>query len=113
MAFYFIESWYDSMSGIGSITLDSFEAAIPQTVPPYHTVFIFPGNNTHHTKSTTLYSIKEGGGLAAVAGEIGTAGHPVLSLPTTGMDNFRHANFPHIQTTVEGAMADLYKALGA
>ncbi|MDF1758640.1 MAG: hypothetical protein P1U74_10150 [Legionellaceae bacterium] len=74
-------------------------------------VFIFPGNYSHHTEESTLYSIKTGGGLAAVAEELGLIGVPTLSLPTTGMEDWYESDFT--QAAVANAVCDLSKAVGA
>lgn len=74
-------------------------------------IFIFPGNDSHHVLGTTLFSIKSGGGLAAASAAIGTAGYPTLSLPTTSMEQW--STNGRQQQIVQGAVADLYKALGA
>ena len=74
-------------------------------------VFIFPGNNTHHGANTNLFSIKRGGGLAKPAGQLGELGYPVLSLPTTSMENWEK-NLGQ-KAIVENAIADLYRAVGA
>lgn len=74
-------------------------------------IFIFPGNESHHVLGTTLFSIKSGGGLAAASAAIGTAGYPTLSLPTTSMEQWSIS--VRQQQIVHGAVADLYKALGA
>ena len=69
-------------------------------------VFIFPGNSSHHRKDTTLYSIKVGGGLAAAAADLGRAGYPTLSLPTTGKKEV-------LAALSLSAMSDIYRAIGA
>jgi hypothetical protein len=74
-------------------------------------VFIFPGNDTHHTKSTTLFSVKVGGGLAKIATDIGNADYPTLSLPTTSMEMWESDKTQ--QVIVQGAIQDLYRAVGA
>lgn len=78
---------------------------------PKRTVLIFPGNPGHHTKNTTLFSIKYGAGLAALATTLGNTGHPVLSLPTTGMESWYQDT--QTQQIAQTAIADLYRALGA
>lgn len=74
-------------------------------------VFIFPGNASHHLPGTTLFSLKSGGGLAAASAELGKAGYPTLSLPTTSMEEWS-TNTPQ-QIIVHGAIEDLYRAVGA
>lgn len=74
-------------------------------------VFIFPGNPSHHTSETTLYSIKGGAGLAIPAKNLGQAGFPVLSLPTTGLENWRKNR--QQQDIADQAIQDLYRAMGA
>lgn len=45
--------------------------------------FLFPGNNTHHTQKTTLFSKKDGAGLAALALNLhNKLAGATLSLPT-------------------------------
>ncbi len=100
MAFIYIQ---------GRVTLESYKRIASAYEEP--TVFIFPGNASHHKPGTTLYSVKTGGGLAAAAGQIGTAGYPVLSLPTTGMESW--STNPLIKQTVSNAIADVYRAIGA
>lgn len=78
---------------------------------PEKSVFIFPGNQGHHRTMHNLYSRKGGAGLAAFTGSLGDKGLPVLSLPTTGMNNW--ATDITIQSTVNGAVEDLWKAVGA
>lgn len=74
-------------------------------------VFLFPGNSGHHGKNVTLFSIKGGAGLATAASNIGKSGYPVLSLPTTTMEDW--ANSKSQQATVQKAIEDLYQAFGA
>ncbi|RUQ81873.1 hypothetical protein [Legionella septentrionalis] len=74
-------------------------------------VFIFPGNETHHGGAHNLYSVKGGAGLAALARVLGHAGWPVLSLPTTTMENW--ATNRGQQKTVTQALCDLWRAAGA
>jgi hypothetical protein len=78
---------------------------------PDKAVFLFPGNASHHGKNHNLYTKKGGGGLAAFSGELGDKGLPVLSLPTTGMGKW--ATDTIIKQTVQGAVDDLWKAVGA
>lgn len=77
---------------------------------PKKVVFIFPGNNTHHTPKVNLFTVKSGGGLATVALFIGKVGYPTLSLPTTTMENWK--NDAQQQATVEKAISDIYNAIG-
>lgn len=74
-------------------------------------VFLFPGNSGHHGKNVTLFSIKSGAGLATAARVIGQSGYPVLSLPTTTMENWESNTSQ--QATVQKAIEDLYQAFGA
>lgn len=96
----------------GFIDVPKFQkAAKEHNLDPKKVVFLFPGNSSHHTKSTNLYTIKGGGGLAVPAQNLGALGYPVLSLPTTSMDNW--STNLNQQQTVKGALADLYRAVGA
>ncbi|MDP3558861.1 MAG: hypothetical protein Q8R79_00740, partial [Legionellaceae bacterium] len=81
-------------------------------LPPKKAVFIFPGNPSHHNLSTgtSLFTVKGGGGLAVLSGSLGTAGYPVLSMPTTGIGSDWQKKQ---KTLVESAIADLYRAVGA
>lgn len=74
-------------------------------------VFLFPGNSGHHGKNVSLFSIKSGAGLATAAHGIGKSGYPVLSLPTTTMENWE--NNQTQQAIVQKAIEDLYQAFGA
>lgn len=74
-------------------------------------VFIFPGNTGHHGSKHNLYSVKSGSGLAIPAGELGRDGFPVLSLPTTGMENW--SKDEKIEGIANKAIADLWRAVGA
>lgn len=74
-------------------------------------VFIFPGNSGHHVQGTTLFSIKGGAGLATASANIGGAGYPTLSLPTTSMEVW--ATNKEQKKIVQGALEDLYQAVGA
>ena len=78
---------------------------------PKQVVFLFPGNISHHQTGTNLFSIKTGGGLANLAREIGQKGYPVLSLPTTTMENWDKDAAQ--QRVVQKAITDLYRARGA
>jgi len=80
-------------------------------IPDKKCIFLFPGNSTHHLKNTQLFSIKGGGGLALVSERIGAQGYPTLSLPTTSMENWE-TNLNQ-QEIVQGAISDLYLAIGA
>ncbi len=96
----------------GPINVNSFEQRCRQNgLEPNKVVFLFPGNDGHHGPQTTLFSIKSGGGLASLAGANGQKGYPVLSLPTTSMEQW--ANNMRQQGIVRGAIEDLYRALGA
>lgn len=95
----------------GQISATTFEAFCTEKgFEPKKTVFLFPGNPTHHTPETTLFSKKVGSGLASVAAAIGEKGYPTLSLPTTGVENFTDTT---IQEMVNNAIADIYRALEA
>ncbi len=74
-------------------------------------VFLFPGNKSHHGDAHNLYSIKSGAGLASVAGQLGQKELPVLSLPTTQMGDW--AFNAGTQKIAEDAIADLCRAVGA
>ena len=76
---------------------------IENRLNPANTVFVFPGNPTHHL-SHTAFSIKTGRGLARLAYDITNAGYPALSLPTKDIDG--HPNLPN------EAIGDLWKAIG-
>lgn len=80
-------------------------------IDPKKTVLIFPGNPGHHTQNNTLFSVKYGAGLAALATTLGNTGHPVLSLPTTGMESWYQDT--QKKQIAQRAIADLYRALGA
>ncbi len=96
----------------GPINAEKYEALCEGLgIKASETVFIFPGNPIHHTAETTLYSIKEGEGLADVARQLGQKGYPALSLPTTGMENWK--SDPALKKMVDEAIANLYKVLGA
>ncbi|MDF1677183.1 MAG: hypothetical protein P1U32_00605 [Legionellaceae bacterium] len=94
----------------GKVNRQSYES-LCNTNNAHPCVFIFPGNKSHHTKNTTLYSIKSGGGLAHAANELGHAKYPVLSLPTTSLEQWGTSEAD--QQVADGAIADLYRALGA
>lgn len=94
----------------GHITKQSFENVCGnEKLDPKRVVFLFPGNASHH-QEVTLFTIKHGDGLAKAAKEIGEAGYPTLSLPTTGMENF--ALDPHVKAIVYQAIADIFYAVG-
>lgn len=96
----------------GFIDLPSFQnAAKKQNLDPKKVVFLFPGNSSHHLIGTNLYTIKGGAGLAVPAQNLGRLGYPVLSLPTTNMEKW--STNSNQQETVKGALADLYRAVGA
>lgn len=97
---------------IGQVTTATFSDFCKDNgYDPKKCVFIFPGNKSHHSNKTTLFSIKSGEGLAKAAAELGQAGYPTLSLPTTTMEQWSHNQ--NQQQTVENAIQDLYKAAGA
>ncbi len=75
------------------------------------TIFIFPGNKTHHTEATNPFTLKGGLGLAELAQDLGAAGKPTLSLPTTDAEDFATDNA--VKQMVRDAIADLYRAVGA
>lgn len=87
------------------------KAAKENNLDPKKVVFLFPGNSSHHLKGTNLYTIKGGAGLAIPAQNLGSLGYPVLSLPTTNMEKW--STDLKQQQTVNGALADLYRAVGA
>ncbi|MDR3503815.1 MAG: hypothetical protein P4L79_14650 [Legionella sp.] len=87
------------------------KTAKEQNLNPQKVVFLFPGNSSHHAKGTNLYTIKGGGGLAVPAQNLGNLGYPVLSLPTTSMEKW--STDSKQQQTVQSALADLYRAVGA
>ncbi|AHE67749.1 DUF5617 domain-containing protein [Legionella oakridgensis] len=96
----------------GYIDAASFKTAcIDQGLDPQKVVFLFPGNSGHHGRNITLFSIKGGGGLAAASADIGRKGYPTLSLPTTSMEQWSK-NLTQ-QQIVAGAIADVYRAIGA
>jgi len=98
----------------GKVGVKEFEEACQRQNPPNNpqkVVFLFPGNRSHHQSGTTLFTIKSGGGLAITAGLLGEKGYPVLSLPTTTMENW--STNPQQQEIIKGAIADLYRAIGA
>jgi hypothetical protein len=76
--------------------------------PNQKVVYLFPGNPSQHTPTTTLFSTKTGGGLAQVAHDLGKEDYPTLSLPTAHFDNKSHQD-----RLVKQAMCDVYQALGA
>jgi hypothetical protein len=96
----------------GNIALESFKIfCADNLVARDKAVFIFPGNASHHTASHNLYSIKDGSGLANIARQLGEKGYPVLSLPTTGMEDWSISSTT--QKLVDNAIADLWRAIGA
>lgn len=97
----------------GTVDKASFEACCkePYGVAPSKVVFIFPGNQGHHTPAHSLFSVKSGNGLAQAAGELAEAGYATLSLPTANMDNWNKDET--LTAIVHNAIADLYKAAGA
>ncbi|WP_133126845.1 DUF5617 domain-containing protein [Legionella nagasakiensis] len=96
----------------GYIDAASFKTAcVEQKLDPKKVVFLFPGNSTHHGHNITLFSIKGGGGLATASKNIGSKGYPTLSLPTTSMEQWSKSSTQ--QQIVEGAIADVYRAIGA
>ncbi len=100
----------------GALSAKRIKAVCDQHgLSPKKTVFLFPGNNTHHQEST-LFSLKTGGGLANTAAEHGTLGGPTLSLPTTNFSVYDGVlDFEDVDTKalVENAIADIYRAHGA
>ena len=74
-------------------------------------VFVFPGNPLHHTPGNTMFTIKSGAGLAIPAKDIGNAGFPVLSMPTTGMDGWVDQKSNKYKKLSDQAIADLYIAI--
>lgn len=69
---------------------------------------IFPGNESHHTDRTTLYSHKAGGGLAALAGDCGTKlGSATLSFPTVLFGDQAQQ-----KQVIDKALIDFWKVVG-
>ena len=98
----------------GSASIENYETicrAYKLNPEDKKVIFLFPGNSSHHGIGTTLFSIKSGGGLAQAAKLIGEKGYPTLSLPTTTMEQWSTNKAQ--QAIVQGAIVDLYKALGA
>ncbi|MGL5742764.1 MAG: DUF5617 domain-containing protein [Legionella sp.] len=98
----------------GKVTTTTYEAICEKSghnPKDKKCIFIFPGNSSHHRPGTTLFSIKGGAGLALASQNIGRAGYPTLSLPTTSMEQW--STDKQQQDTVQGAIADIYKAIGA
>lgn len=96
----------------GKLDVNTFEElCVGNSLDPKKVIFLFPGNSGHHTRDTTLFSIKSGAGLAALANNIGTKGYPVLSLPTTSMENWNSDQ--RQKAIVQNAIANLYRGLGA
>lgn len=94
------------------IDVAQFESFCRQNgLAPEKVVFVFPGNSSHHTDDTTLFSMKSGPGLGQASQRIGNKGYPTLSLPTTSMDEW--TTNPTQQKIVARAINDLYRALGA
>ncbi|KTD32016.1 DUF5617 domain-containing protein [Legionella israelensis] len=96
----------------GQINIENYKQYCQNhKIKPENAVFIFPGNASHHTKESTLFSIKSGGGLARAAAQIGREGYATLSLPTTNMEKWEKDKKQ--QEIVQTAIADLYRAAGA
>ncbi len=96
----------------GFLDTPGFEKlCLDHQLDPKKVVFLFPGNASHHEEGTTLFSVKSGGGLAHLARTNGQKGYPVLSLPTTTMEEWENNDWQ--KEIVTGAIADLYRALGA
>lgn len=92
-----------------SITVNDFvEQCQRAHLPPKNVVFLFPGNPNHRLQQ--LFSIKRGTGLAQLAEELGHAGYPTLSLPTTGVEQWE--TNPDHQGYVKAALRDVYLAVG-
>ena len=63
----------------GNVTVEEYENFCGKNkTSADKSVFLFPGNQSHHGAKHNLYSVKSGGGLARVAGELGQKGLPVL-----------------------------------
>lgn len=105
MKFIYLKGWTDVASYEDRCRSNGLNPADKKVI------FLFPGNVTHHGTNATLFSIKSGAGLASAANIIGKKGYPVLSLPTTSMENW--AKDTKQQATVQQAIEDLYRALGA
>lgn len=97
----------------GRVDLETYQRAYSdkQSRIDKKIVFVFPGNPTHHTPGTTMFTVKRGGGLAHYAGLIGEAGFPVLSLPTTGLEGWTPQENNRDHLLANRAVADLYKAI--
>lgn len=74
------------------------------------TVFIFPGNQTHHSPKQTLFSAKSGRGLAECAGKLGWHGIATLSLPT--LDRTVKPTNEVSKKLAKQAMEDIWRAIG-
>lgn len=96
--------------GVDNNTLKKL--ADKNSIAPKDLVLVFPGNPTHHGDKHTLYSQKSGAGLADAAANWSAAHKPTLSLPTTNVGSWDADPKPN-QAMVDGAVKDLYKALGA
>lgn len=105
MKFIYLKGWTDVASYEAQCRKNGLDPADRKVV------FLFPGNSGHHGTNATLFSIKSGGGLASAANAIGQKGYPVLSLPTTTMEDW--VNNAKQKATVQQAIEDLYRALGA
>jgi hypothetical protein len=90
---------------------DYAEVCRHKGIDPSETVFLFPGNRSHHAPGITLFSPKTGGGLARVAHDLGKLNYATLSLPTTTMEHW--ANDTNQQSVVQQAIEDLYRAAAA
>ena len=97
----------------GPVTLDTYQRAYrdEKSRIDKKIVFVFPGNPGHHTAGNTMFTIKNGKGLAVPAEAIGRAGFPVLSMPTTGMDGWVDQERNQYKILSNQAIADLYKAI--
>jgi len=93
----------------GNIDLQTYQDhLIKMRTDPKKSAFIFPGNDGH-AKQNGLHDIKGGGGLAAVAQNLGSAGIGTLSLPTTFYSAQTTAS---VNEMAKNEMAKLWEAVG-
>lgn len=84
------------------------------SIDPQYSVFIFPGNDGHHTADISLYSSKGGSGLASLAGSLWQISMPTLSLPTVDYNgNTTGAQPVKLDAKfVTSAVKDIWRAIG-
>lgn len=93
----------------GDITVASYKYFCEQRdLKPRDTIFVFPGNKSHHKPDVTITTVKSGSGLAKVAKILGEAGYPTFSLPTQDAD---FKNDGSNKTIAEEAIEYLYKVI--